>query len=355
MQIIGKWEWDRIAVMVGLAFLAWVWMLFRYELKSPSEPVLLHVSFDATRELYQRLNPIFIETYRQQTGQGVIIRQSHGGSASQARALMDGIPGDVVSLGLIADMDILAKKARLFPSDWQQRLPNHSCPASSTIVFLVRKNNPKKVYDWSDLTKDSIEIIAANPATGGAGKLSMLAAWGANWQQTHDRNQADQFVRTLIKHVPVLDSSSRSASITFSQHATGDVLITWENEAIQLVRELKSELEIVYPSSGSLVTDLPVTWIEHPSLEAKSSLDSTLHLTIAIAYTQFLFEEVAQRVFAECGYRPYRKELWPEYISAAANSLPLFRMSDCGFSTDSEVQDYFFSTNGLIEKIMTQD
>jgi sulfate/thiosulfate transport system substrate-binding protein len=222
---------------------------------SASGPVtLLNVSYDPTRELYTEFNPLFVRYWKEQTGQEVTIEQSHGGAGKQARAVIDGLQADVVTLALAYDIDEIAQRAGLLPPDWQSRLPNRSSPYTSTIVFLVRKGNPKHIQDWDDLVKPGVEVITPNPKTSGGARYNYLAAWGyAQRKNGGDERATRQFVTQLFKNVPVLDSGARGSTTTFVQRGIGDVLLAWENEALLAIDELGAgAVEIVVPSVSIL-------------------------------------------------------------------------------------------------------
>src|SRR5207244_5697320 len=208
---------------------------------------ILNVSYDPTRELYQDFNAAFSKYWKEKTGDAIIIRQSHGGSGKQARAVIDGLAADVVTLALAYDIDAIAEKAKLLPPDWQRRLPNNSSPCTSTILFLVRKGNPKGIKDWDDLIKPGVAVVTPNPKTSGGARWNYLAAWGyALKKNSGDEKKTKGFVAALFKNVPVLDTGARGATTTFVQRGIGDVLIAWENEALLSIKELgKGQFEIV--------------------------------------------------------------------------------------------------------------
>ena len=218
--------------------------------QTPPDVVLTNVSYDPTRELYRALNDAFAKQWQASTGQKVTIRTSHGGSGKQARSVIDGLEADVVTLALAGDIDAIARESRRLPANWQSRLPNNASPYTSTIVFLVRKGNPKAIKDWDDLIKSGVSVITPNPKTSGNGRLSFLAAWGSVLDRGGAEDAARAFVTKLYTHVPVLDSGARGATATFAQKKIGDVHLTWENEAHLEVAESGHELEIVYPPSS---------------------------------------------------------------------------------------------------------
>src|SRR5437016_9496135 len=227
------------------------------------EVKLLNVSYDPTRELYQDFNAAFARYWKEKTGDTVTIRLSHGGSGKQARSVIDGLQADVVTLALAYDIDAIAEKSKLLPPDWQKRLPNNSAPYTSTILFLVRKGNPKGIKDWDDLVKPGVSLVTPNPKTSGGARWNYLAAWGyALKKNGGDEKKAREFVAALFKQVPGRDTGARAATTTFVQRGMGDVLIAWENEAILSIKELgKGQLEIVAPSV-SILAEPPVAWVD---------------------------------------------------------------------------------------------
>ncbi len=269
----------------------------------PKTVELLNVSYDPTRELYQAVNVAFAKAWKAKTGQEVKFSQSHGGSGKQARAVIDGLNADVVTLALAGDIDQIAERTKKLPLDWQTQLPDHSAPYTSTIVFLVRKGNPKGIKDWGDLIQGDTKVITPNPKTGGGARWNYLAAWA--WAQKAnggDETKAREFVKTLYQHVPIMDTGARGASITFVQRTQGDVLITWENEAILTTEEVgKGEYEIVYPSL-SILTEPSVAVVEQNAKE-KGTLE------VAKAYLEYLYTQEGQELVARYHYRPRNAEL----------------------------------------------
>ncbi|HVR60262.1 MAG TPA: sulfate ABC transporter substrate-binding protein [Polyangia bacterium] len=259
---------------------------------------LLNVSYDPTRELYQEINPAFIKQYQAKTGQAVTINQSHGGSGKQARSVIDGLDADVVTLALAYDIDAIQEKSGRIAAGWQKRLPSNSTPFTSTIVFVVRKGNPKGVKSWPDLIKPGTTVVTANPKTSGGARWNYLAAWGAALQANdNDQAKAKEFVKVLYKNVPVLDSGARGSTITFSQRGIGDVLLAWENEAYLLVGELgKDKYEVVTPPV-SVLAEPPVAVVD-------KNVDKHGTRAAAEAYLKFLFEDAAQEIGARHHYRP---------------------------------------------------
>jgi sulfate/thiosulfate transport system substrate-binding protein len=268
--------------------------------------ILLNVSYDPTRELYQEINSAFAKHWKEKTGGTVTIKQSHGGSGKQARSVIDGLEADVVTLALAYDIDALAEKGRLIPKDWQQRLPNNSSPYTSTIVLLVRKGNPKKIKDWDDLVKPGIAVVTPNPKTSGGARWNYLAAWAyASHKFNKDEAQIKAFLKKLFQNVPVLDSGARGATTTFVQRGIGDVLIAWENEALLSVKEDKDKLEIVIPSI-SILAEPPVTWVDKVTKRKGTE-------ALAKAYLEFLYTPAGQEIAAKNFYRPRVKEVGEKY------------------------------------------
>jgi sulfate transport system substrate-binding protein len=301
---------------------------------------LLNVSYDPTRELFQDLNKQFVEKYFQKTGKRLTIKQSHGGSARQARAVIDGTPADVVTLALSSDVDALSKHG-LIAADWASRLPNNSQPFTSTIVFVVRRGNPKAIKDWPDLVRPGVFVITPNPKTSGNGKLSVLAAWGSVIYRGGTDSQALEFLKQLYQHVPVLDTGARDATNTFTQEKIGDVHLTWENEAILETAEYKGELDIVYPPV-SIRAEPSVAWVD--ANVARRNTEA-----YAKAYLEFLYTDQAQEAIALHGYRPIN----PEILKKHADRLPqidLFPVTILAKDWD-EAQQKFFADNGVFDVI----
>src|SRR6478736_6473182 len=273
---------------------------------------LLNVSYDPTRELYQDYNAAFAKYWKDKTGDTVKIEQSHGGSGKQARAVIDGLEADVVTLALAYDVDAVVEKARLLSADWQKRLPNNSSPYTSTIVFLVRKGNPKGIKDWDDLVKPGIGIIPANPKTSGGARWNYLAAYGQALKKTNgDAAKAKEYVAKFYKNVPVLDTGARGATTTFVQRGIGDVLVGWENEAILSLKESgQGEFEIVVPSI-SILAEPPIAVVDK---------NAKRHGTqeVAKAYLEYLYTPEGQEIAGKNYYRPRN----PEVAAKFANNLP---------------------------------
>jgi sulfate transport system substrate-binding protein len=271
-----------------------------------SEPIeLLNVACDPTRELWQDLNEKFAKQYEQKTGQAVKIKQSHGGSASQAQAVNNGLKADVVSLAMWPDTDLI-RRSGLIAADWEDRLPEHSLPYYSTIVFVVRKGNPKNIHDWPDIVKVGVEIVTPDPRTSGNGKLSLLAAWGSVVTRGGTQEQAKEFVTKLYQHAPVLDAAARAATLTFSKKNIGDVHLTWENEAQQEVLDSKGGLELVYPPV-SFRAEPHVAWVD--AVVKRHGTEE-----VAKAYLKYLYTPEAQEIIAKHFYRPNSKTEREKYV-----------------------------------------
>ena len=271
---------------------------------------LLNVSYDPTRELYVEYNAVFIKDWKAKTGQTVTVRQSHGGSGKQARAVIDGLDADVVTLALAGDIDALYKNGAWVPKDWQTRLPKTSSPYSSTIVLVVRAGNPKGIKDWDDLIKPGVSVITPNPKTSGGARWNYLAAWEFAKRKYGGDDKAKQFMAKLFANVPVLDTGARGASITFAQRNQGDVFLSWENEAYLLEKEFGNKVDFVYPSL-SILAQPPVAVVD-------KNVDRKGTRAIAQAYVQFLYSEEAQDIIGKNFYRPTSEKAQAKY----AKQLP---------------------------------
>ncbi len=307
------------------------------------EQTLLNVSYDPTRELYQEYNAAFARYWKGKTGEDVKIEQSHGGSGKQARAVIDGLEADVVTLALAYDIDAIAEKSGLLPKDWQSRLPHHSAPYTSTIVFLVRKGNPKTIKDWDDLIRPGIAVITPNPKTSGGARWNYLAAWGyALKQWGNDEAKAKEFVTALYKHVPVLDSGARGATTTFAERGIGDVLINWENEVLLAIREFGVDrFELVVPSV-SILAELPVAVVD--TVAAKRGT-----LELARAYLEYLYSEEGQEIAAKHDYRPTLASVAAKY-AAQFPVLELFTI-DAVFGGWQQAQTTHFDDGGIFDHL----
>ena len=301
---------------------------------------LLNVSYDPTRELWRQINEKFEPSYKQSSGVEVKIRQSHGGSSSQASSVIDGLEADVVTLALWTDTDAI-RKAGLIADGWEDRLPNHSLPYTSTIVFVVRQGNPKNIKDWADLVRPGVEIVTPNPKTSGNGKLSFLAAWGSVTTRGGNEQQAEEFVTKLFQNAPVLDTGARAATITFAQKGIGDVHLTWENEAYLEVQEANGELELIYPAV-SIRAEPPVAVVDK-NVDRKGSRQA------AEAYLQFLYTDEAQNIIAENRYRPSNAEV----LAKHADKFPEIKLFAIGeVAADwAEANQKFFAEGAIFDKI----
>jgi sulfate/thiosulfate-binding protein len=306
---------------------------------------LLNVSYDPTRELYQDINAAFAKQWKAKTGMDVEINQSHDGSGKQARAVIDGLQADVVTLGLAYDIDVISEKAGLLPKSWQTRLPNNSAPYTSTIVFLVRKGNPKHIKDWDDLVKQGVAVITPNPKSSGGARWSYLAAWGyALKHNNNDENKAREFVTKLYKNVPVLDSGARGSTTTFAQRGIGDVLLSWENEAYLALNELgKDKVEVVTPSL-SILAEPPVSVVD--KVAAKHGTTE-----VAKAYLEFLYSAQGQEIAARNYYRPRLASVAAKYAGQFPK-LGLFTIDEL-FGGWQKAQRKHFDDGGVFDKIYT--
>lgn len=302
---------------------------------------LLNVSYDPTRELYAEFNKAFATAYQKETGKSVEIKQSHGGSGSQARAVIDGLQADVVTLALAYDIDAIANKG-LTATDWQKRLPQNSAPYTSTIVFLVRKGNPKGIKDWDDLIKPGVAIITPNPKTSGGARWNYLAAWGFAQKKYGSADKAKEFVGKLFQQVPVLDTGARGATVTFVERGVGDVLLAWENEAFLALKEFgANKFEIVAPPQ-SILAEPPVTIIDKVA-DKKGTRNA------ADAYLQFWYTKDAQEIAARNFYRPRNAEIAKKYENAFAK-VELFTIDDV-FGGWTKAQKEHFSDGGVFDQI----
>ena len=312
-----------------------------------AETTLLNVSYDPTRELYQAFNAAFAEHWKQETGEDVTIQMSHGGSGKQARAVIDGLQADIVTLALAYDIDVIAERTGWLPKDWQSRLPHNSAPYTSTIVFLVRKGNPKGIKDWGDLIKPDIQVITPNPKTSGGARWNYLAAWGwALGQPGGDAQKAQDFVAALYKHVPVLDTGARGATNTFVQRAIGDVLLAWENEAFLAIEELgPDQVEIIVPSV-SILAEPPVSLVDHVA-------DQHGTRKVAQAYLEYLYSPTGQRLAAKHYYRPISPDDADPEDLARFPKLDLITVDEV-FGGWQQAQAKHFADGGVFDKIYAQ-
>ena len=313
---------------------------------SPASVTLLNVSYDPTRELYEAVDKAFAAEWLASTGERVTIHQSHGGSGKQARAIIDGLDADVATLGLAYDIIELNKKAQLIPSDWAARLPYNSAPYTSTIVFLVRKGNPKNIRDWDDLVRPGVQVITPNPKSSGGARWNYLAAWAWALKQPGGNDaQARDFVHRLYKNVPVLDSGARGATVTFVDRGIGDVLLAWENEALLAKQQLgRDTLDIVLPSL-SILAEPPVTVVD-------KVVDRRGTRKVAEAYLKFLYSAQGQDIIARNFYRPRDPDVARKYASQFP-SLKLVTIDDT-FGGWEQAQAKHFDDGGTFDQIYGQ-
>ena len=304
---------------------------------------LLNVSYDPTRELYQDFNTAFAKYWQAKSGQTVTIEQSHGGSSKQGRAVIDGLQADIVTLALAYDIDAISQNAKLIPADWQKRLPDNSTPYTSTIVFLVRKGNPKHIKDWDDLVKPGVSVITPNPKTSGGARWNYLAAWGYALKKSGGNEAAAKdFVGRLYKNVPVLDSGARGATTTFVQREIGDVLLAWENEAFLSIKELgPDKVEIVVPSL-SILAEPPVSVVD-------KVVDKRGTRKVAEAYLNYLYTPEGQEIVARNYYRPRLESVAKKY-SATFPKLNLITIDDT-FGGWQKAQKTHFADGGIFDQI----
>jgi sulfate/thiosulfate transport system substrate-binding protein len=314
---------------------------------SAKEITLLNVSYDPTRELYQEIDTAFAKHWKEQTGDTVSIKQSHGGSGKQARAVIDGLQADVVTLALAYDIDAIAEKAKLLPVGWQARLPNNSAPYTSTIAFLVRKGNPKGIKDWDDLVKPGVAVITPNPKTSGGARWNYLAAWGYALKKFHnDDTRARSFLSALFNNVPALETGARGATTTFVQRGLGDVLIAWENEALLSLKEqAPGAFEIVAPSL-SILAEPPVAWVD-------KVVNKNGTAAVARAYLEFLYTDAGQEIAARNYYRPRNPDIAAKY-TATFPQIRLFTIDEV-FGGWAKAQKTHFAEGGTFDQIQTSN
>ena len=303
---------------------------------------LLNVSYDPTRELYTEFNAAFSKHWKEKTGDNVTVKQSHGGSGKQARSVIDSLEADVVTLALAYDIDAIAEKGKLLPADWQSKLAKNSTPYTSTIVFLVRKGNPKNIKDWDDLVRNGVSVITPNPKTSGGAQWNFLAAYEYAKRKYGSEDKAKEFVTTLYKNVPVLDSGARGSTITFVERGVGDVFISWENEAFLAVRELgPDKFDIVVPSL-SILAEPPVAVVEKNAARHKTT-------TVAKAYLEYLYSDVGQDIAGKNFYRPTDPKIAAKYASQFPQ-VELFTIGDA-FGGWQKASKKFFQDGGIFDQI----
>jgi sulfate/thiosulfate transport system substrate-binding protein len=308
-----------------------------------ADVTLLNVSYDPTRELYQQYNALFAKHWAAKGGEAVSIKQSHGGSGKQARSILDGLEADVATLALAYDTDALHEKGGLIPKDWQKRLPNNAAPYTSTIVFVVRKGNPKGIKDWGDLAKPGLKVITPNPKTSGGARWNYLAAWGWGLKAFgNDQDKVKEFITKLYKNVPVLDSGARGSTTTFAQRGIGDVFISWENEAFLIQKEFgKDKYEIVAPS---------VSILAEPAVSVVDKVaDKRGTRKVAEEYLKYLYSDEAQEVIAKNFYRPRNEAIAKKYASQFPK-ITLFTIDEV-FGGWQKAQKTHFDDNGVYDQI----
>lgn len=319
--------------------------LFVLAITASAQTTLLNVSYDVARELYKEINPAFVAKWRAQGGQQLTVNQSHGGSSAQALAVINGLEADVVTMNQAPDIDILVERGGLVAADWRKRLPNDAAPYTTTTVFLVRKGNPKGIKDWPDLARAGMQVIVPNPKTSGNGRYTYLAAWGYAVQKLGGEAKAREFVTQLFRNVPVLDGGGRGATTTFTQRDVGDVLVTFENEAILIGQELgKDKFDIVYPS---LSIDAPA-----PVAIVDKVVDRRGSRKLAEAYLQFLFSAEGQEIIAKHHYRPNDKAVRAKHASRFPE-IATFSV-ETSLGGWAKVQKDHFADGGIYDQIVVK-
>ncbi|WP_271828585.1 sulfate ABC transporter substrate-binding protein [Commensalibacter communis] len=306
---------------------------------------LLNVSYDPTRAFYHAYNQAFEKYWKAKTGDDVVVYESHGPSGKQARSVIDGMQGDVVTLALSGDIDALNKYKELIDPNWQSRLPYHSCPYYSTIVFLVRKGNPKNIHDWDDLIKPGVQVMTPNPKTSGVARWNFLAAWAYALEKYGSEDKAYDFVKQIYQHAPILDTGARSSSLSFIQRGLGDVLISWENEAYMALNESKpGEYELITPSV-SILAEPPVAVVD-------SVVDKKGTRAVAEGYLNYLYSDVGQTLAGEYYYRPSNPQI-AEKFKDKFHALKLIPI-DKVFKGWKQINNKFFKDNKIFDKIMSE-
>jgi sulfate/thiosulfate-binding protein len=321
---------------------------FGFSASAEAGSTLLNVSYDPTRELYKQINPAFAAEWKAKTGEAPEIQASHGGSGAQARAVIDGLEADVVTLALAADIDAIATKTGKIPADWQKRLPNNSSPYTSTIVFLVRNGNPKGIKDWDDLAKPGVAVITPNPKTSGGARWNFLGAWGYGLKKFNgDEDKTKEFVKAIYKNAPVLDTGARGSTITFAQRGLGDVLIAWENEAFLASKEFGADkFDIVAPKQ-SILAEPPVSFVD-------GNVDAKGTRKLAEAYLNFLYTPAAQAIIAKNFYRPAHPEAAAKEDLKKLPKIELITV-DKTFGGWANAQKKFFADGGVFDDIQKQE
>jgi sulfate transport system substrate-binding protein len=333
-HVVTLSRWARRGLLV--AFLA-------PQLVRAADTTILNVSYDVTREFYKDFNAAFAAQWKERTGQTLTINQSHGGSSKQARSVIDGLEADVVTMNQALDIDVLHERAKLIPNDWAKRLPNRSVPNSSTILFVVRRGNPKKIKDWEDLIKPGVGVIIPNPKTSGNGRYSYLAGWGYALKLNNGNEaKAREYVTKLFANVPVLDTGGRGATTTFAQRGIGDVLLTFENEVALIQKELGGgTLEVVAPSV-SVLAENPVVWVD-------KVVDKRGTEAVAKAYLEYLFTDAGQELAAKHNFRPYSQAVLARH-AGKFKKLDLFTVDEVAGGWTKAQQDHF-AAGGIFDQI----
>ncbi len=310
-----------------------------------ADSTILNVSYDPTRELYKEYNEAFARHWKAETGETVTIQQSHGGSGKQARAVIDGLEADVVTLALESDIDAIVANSGKIKPDWRGHFKHNSAPYTSTIIFLVRKGNPKGIQDWGDLVKDGVQIITPNPKTSGGARWNYLAAWAwANAEYGGDEARIRKYIGDLFAHVPVLDTGARGSTVSFAERGLGDVLLAWENEAYLALDEFGTDkFDIVYPPT-SILAEPPVAVVD-------ANVDAKGTRKVAEAYLEYLYSAEAQAIIAKNHYRPSEPELVPAEDLAKQPPIKLITIDDPLFGGWKKAQPYHFGDGGIFDQI----
>lgn len=310
-----------------------------------ADTTMLNVSYDPTRELYRQYNEAFAKHWKAETGETVTVQQSHGGSGKQARSVIDGLEADVVTLALESDINAIVEKSGKIKPDWRGHFKHNSAPYTSTIIFLVRKGNPKGIHDWGDLVKDGVEVITPNPKTSGGARWNYLAAWSwANTEYGGDEARIRQYIGDLFAHVPVLDTGARGSTVSFAERGLGDVLLAWENEAYLALDEFDTDkLDVVYPPT-SILAEPPVAVVD-------ANVDAKGTRKVAEAYLQYLYSPEAQAIIARNHYRPSEPELVPAGDLAKQPQIKLVRIDDPIFGGWEKAQPYHFGDGGIFDQV----
>ena len=346
MNLLQGWARDHLRI-VALGALTGIALVLSSVAPAASQTTLLNVSYDPTRELYRDINALFVADWKNKAGETVEIRMSHGGSGAQARAVIAGLNASVVTLALAADIDAVAAKTDKIPADWQKRLPDNSSPYTSTIVFLVRKGNPKHIKDWDDLTRTGVQVVTPNPKTSGGARWNYLAAWAyASEKNNGDIAKIRTFMSALFRNVAVLDTGARGATTTFARRGIGDVLIAWENEAHLALQEIApDQFEIVTPSL-SILAEPTVTWVD-------GNLTTPSEKKVAQAYLEFLYTPQAQAAIAKHFYRPVKPQYASKEDLARLPDLKLVKIDEF-FGGWAKAQKEHFADDGEFDQIMAK-